>query len=138
MKTYEARVSREGKWWMIAIPEIDGLTQARRVDEVEQMARECVAVTLDVPLSEVAVDVRTLSLEGTDLVATAARLEELRQAAKDAERTSMAASRAFAHQMASKAVPVRDIGALMGVSPQRVSQLIQEYEKTDESAATTT
>lgn len=27
--TYNAEVTRDGKWWMVAIPELDGLTQAQ-------------------------------------------------------------------------------------------------------------
>ncbi|HWD82904.1 MAG TPA: hypothetical protein VG497_28580 [Kribbella sp.] len=57
MKTYEVTVRREGRWWMVAVPELDGLTQARRLDEVEQVAREYIAVSTDVPLSKVAVEV---------------------------------------------------------------------------------
>lgn len=52
---YEVEVTREAKWWMVSIPEIDGLTQARRLSEVEQMAREYIAVTLDVRFSTVRV-----------------------------------------------------------------------------------
>jgi hypothetical protein len=54
---YSAIVTREGKWWMISIPEIDGLTQARRLDDASKMAREYIAVTLDVPMSKIEVAV---------------------------------------------------------------------------------
>lgn len=29
MHTYEVEVNRDGRWYMIHIPELDGLTQAR-------------------------------------------------------------------------------------------------------------
>ena len=51
MKTYEVTVSRDERWWMVAVPELGGVTQARRLDEVERMAREYIAVSTDVPLS---------------------------------------------------------------------------------------
>ena len=57
MKSYDVVVTREGRWWMIEIPELDGLTQVRRVDKVEKMAREYIAVTLDAPLSQVGVSI---------------------------------------------------------------------------------
>lgn len=57
MKNYDAVVTRDGRWWMIEVPEVDGLTQARRLDEVEKMAREYIAVTLDLPISQVAASV---------------------------------------------------------------------------------
>lgn len=40
---------------MIEIPEIDGLTQAEDFDEVELMARECIAVSTDGPIDEIGV-----------------------------------------------------------------------------------
>ena len=60
--TYKAEVTRaqkkgEGHWWMISVPEIDGVTQARKLEEVEVMARDLIAITLDVELDEVAVEI---------------------------------------------------------------------------------
>ena len=37
---YTATVTREGKWWMVRVGGINGLTQARRLSEAELMARE--------------------------------------------------------------------------------------------------
>jgi len=56
-KTYDVIVTREDAWWMVSIPEIDGLTQARDRGEVEQMAREYIAVTTGVAFPEVVVTV---------------------------------------------------------------------------------
>ena len=58
MTTYDVSVTREGRWWMVSVPEIDQLTQARRLSEIEQAARELIAVTLDVPMSTVDVSVK--------------------------------------------------------------------------------
>jgi hypothetical protein len=55
--TFEATVTREDGWWMIHVPEIDTLTQSRRLADAGQMARELVAVTLDAPLDDI--DVHT-------------------------------------------------------------------------------
>lgn len=49
MKTYEVTINREGKWWMVSIPELGGITQARSVKEAHDMARDYIAITLDVP-----------------------------------------------------------------------------------------
>src|SRR5665647_2131575 len=45
MKTYDITVTREGKWWMVAVPAIDGLTQARRLSEI----RDCLLYTSPSP-----------------------------------------------------------------------------------------
>ena|SRR5215216_4757443 len=60
--TYKAEVTRaqekgKGHWWAISVPEIDGVTQARKLEDVEQSARELIAVSLDVELDEIAVEV---------------------------------------------------------------------------------
>jgi hypothetical protein len=48
--TFGVHVVRDGKWWMISIPDILGLTQARNPGEVELMAREYISLTLDVEM----------------------------------------------------------------------------------------
>ena len=40
MHTYEIEVEREDRWYIIRVPEIDQLTQARHAGEIELMARE--------------------------------------------------------------------------------------------------
>jgi hypothetical protein len=35
---FDIEVTRDGRWWMIYVPVIDGLTQARHPGEVELMA----------------------------------------------------------------------------------------------------
>src|SRR5690242_12249858 len=85
MKTYEVTVRREGRWWMVAVPEIDGLTQARRLEEVDRMAREYIAVSTDVPLSKVAVNVSGIEAGGRDLLEAKTLVDGLRRRAKDLE-----------------------------------------------------
>ncbi len=55
---YGANVTRDGQWWMVAVPAIDGLTQARRLSDAERMTRELVAVETGADLADVAVAVR--------------------------------------------------------------------------------
>jgi hypothetical protein len=125
MKTYDALVSRDGRWWMIEIPELDGLTQARRLDQVEKMAREYIAVTLDVPMSQVAVSVAGVEVAGQDLLEAKALVEDLRRHAKQVEELVADLTRELASALSSASVPVRDVSKVLGVSHQRVSQLVQ-------------
>jgi hypothetical protein len=53
MATYGIEVTREGRWWMIHIPEIDGLPQARYPGEIERLARSYIAVTTGAPIEEI-------------------------------------------------------------------------------------
>ena len=55
--TFDVFAARDGQWWMIRIPSLDGLTQARRLNDVNLMAREWIALTLAVPIGDVSVSV---------------------------------------------------------------------------------
>jgi hypothetical protein len=125
MKSYEVAVTREGRWWMIAIPALDGLTQARRLDEVEKMAREYIAVTLDVPLSQVAITISVIEVAGEDVLETMTLVDNLRRHAKHLDELVADLTREFAAALSGANVPVRDVSKLLGLSHQRVSQLVQ-------------
>ncbi|RRQ26228.1 hypothetical protein DK926_19750 [Rhodococcus sp. Eu-32] len=49
-------VTRDGKWWLISIPELGAVTQAREFSSVPTMAREVIALETGVALADVAVD----------------------------------------------------------------------------------
>ncbi|WP_458681936.1 HicB family toxin-antitoxin system [Prescottella equi] len=123
MKNYRVEVTREGKWWMVAIPEIDGLTQARRLEEVELMAREYIAVDTGVKLDEVSADV-DIKVDDIDAGTRAERIRTERRQAAELESRALAESKELAHDLAAHNVPVRDIGEILGVSFQRASQLV--------------
>ena len=126
MHQYNVEVTREGRWWMVYIPEIDGLTQARRLTEAPAMAREYIALDRGIPLREVNVEVTSVRLEEPDLrelLDSATQIKHLRAQANELERESAQRAREYAHRLVSHGVPVRDIAALLEISPQRVSQL---------------
>ncbi len=122
-KTYAATVTREGRWWMVAIPEIDGLTQARRIDEAELMARELIAVSLGVALEEVAVTVTVESVGEVPVRSIVERIESDRRAAAELERGASRRAIQLAKQLAAENVTVRDVGSILHVSYQRAHQL---------------
>lgn len=134
VKTYEIKVYRDGKWWMVEIPEIDGLTQARRLSEVEDMARSYIAVDQDVAPSEIQLRNPQIIVSGEDLGATMRDIFEFRKAARLAEEKAAALMVETARRLASHQVPLRDIGEVLGVSHQRVHQLVQEINAKPEKA----
>ena len=75
MTAYRVEVTREGKWWMVSVPELDGLTQARRLEDASAMAREYIAVTLDIPTSDVEVNVDAIDVDGVNVADAIAQLE---------------------------------------------------------------
>ncbi|MBM9468779.1 hypothetical protein [Nakamurella leprariae] len=58
MPTHTAYVTADDRWWLVSVPELDVVTQAQHLRDIDRMAREVIAVRLDVPLSEIAVQVR--------------------------------------------------------------------------------
>jgi hypothetical protein len=121
---YDVEVTRDGRWWMIAIPAVDGLTQARRLDEVNDMARSYIAIQTDVALSTVELGNVTVCVGGEDVAKDIDELRELKRIADEAAARAAEALRGMARRLASEDVPVRDIGSVLGVSHQRVSQLV--------------
>jgi hypothetical protein len=72
VKTYEAvaeRDERDGRWWLVRVPGV-GITQARRLSEVEPMARDLIATVLDVAADSF--EVRVVNAGEADIVALAA------------------------------------------------------------------
>src|SRR5262245_61258741 len=85
MKTFDVKVTREGKWWMVEIPELDGLTQARRLSEVSQMAAEWIALTADLSLSDVEVNIVEVDVAGLDIQAAGDLVAQLRDDVRQLE-----------------------------------------------------
>jgi hypothetical protein len=124
MKTYDAEIAREGRWWMISVPAIDGLTQTRRLCEAEQMARELIAVTLDVKLSDVAVNLHKPDIAGVPSLAE--RIDQIHREKAEAARLeaeSVEQTRNLARDLVKADIPLRDAAQVLGVSYQRVHQL---------------
>lgn len=124
---YTATVTREGRFWLIAIPELDELTQARRLGEAELMAREVIALHTDQALEDIDVTI-DISRVGDidDVSAKVTSIAEYRAKAAEAEAKAMTESRRLAKELADQGVPIRDIGELLHVSFQRAHQLIAE------------
>jgi predicted RNase H-like HicB family nuclease len=123
--TYDVTVSREGKWWMVDIPALDGLTQARRLAEAGQMAREWIALTTDSNIDDIAVNVTVERVGDVDVSGQLDEIRRQREQAAEMEREALAHTAALAKALAAQDVPVRDIGAALGVSFQRAHQLVQ-------------
>lgn len=123
MAAYRANVERDGRFWLIHVPEIDRVTQARHLREVDLMARELIAIMTDVDPESVEVDV-TITVPA-DAQGHLDHAEELRKESARANAAAAEESRAAARALADAGLPLRDVGAVMGVSHQRAAQLIK-------------
>jgi len=125
VKTFQATVVRDGRWWLIHVPEIDGLTQARHLAEAERMARSLIAITLDAAPDSFGVEL-TLDRVGSvaDVGAEVSAIADLRARAARDEREATQKAVALAKRLAAEGLTVRDIGSVLGVSFQRAHQLV--------------
>lgn len=122
MNTYHAVVTRDGKFWLIHITDIDKYTQARNLPEVEVMARDLISIYRDVPPDSFPIDFR-IELPGR----VEQHLERARKYANEAAHAQAEAAserRAAARELQDQGLTVRDIGAALGVSHQRAQQLV--------------
>ena len=120
---YTAVCRQAGRWWAVDVPEIRGVhTQARRLDQVEGMTRDAIALLRNVPPDSFSVTVEPhLDHEADESVAAATEASKrARQAAEEASRLQRAAA---AKLLQKYHLTVRDAGLLLRVSPQRISQL---------------
>ena len=126
MTAIKVTVRRDGKWWMVEVPQINGLTQARHVSEVEEMARSLITMSAD------AVDGGSCDLD-IHYVVPGVKIEvELAAIARDHERARDMEARAKARrarvmaELSARNVPIRDIAELFDMSFQRVHQILAD------------
>lgn len=121
---YDITVTREGRWWMISVPAIDGLTQARRLSEIEPMARSLIAVTADIPASHVEIGETRIMVPGLgDVTDYTTEVARARARAEAAETEAANVMQEKARRLVAAQVPLRDAAEMLGVSYQRVHQL---------------
>lgn len=120
MDRYRVVVSRSGKFWFVQVTDLPmGMTQARRIADVEPMARDLIASLLDIPPDSFELTIR---FEG-DLADHAAVAIEARAAARAAAERAEADTREAARYLIGQGLAVRDAAALLQVSPGWVSVL---------------
>lgn len=122
--TYTARARRSGAWWAIDVPELPGVfSQARRLDRVESMARDAIALFLDV--DPATLDIRVEMNLPSDLRRDVDAVVRLRAEADRLQAESSGSLRHLTHELLGRGLSVRDAAAILGISHQRVSQLVR-------------
>ena len=126
--TYTARARRSGRWWAIDVPELPGVySQARRLDRVEPMARDAIALFLDV--DPATFDVHLETNLPSDLRQDVDEVGRLRAEADRLQAESSGAMRRLTRELLGRGLSVRDAAEILGISHQRVSQLVRRESK---------
>jgi hypothetical protein len=135
MHTYQVNVTRDDKWWMITVPELDryinsdgainlsDTTQARRLSEVPGQARDFICTITDKAPSEVGLSI-VIAVDGMDITARADKMRSDRELADRYTAIAQAEAKELARDLAAHGVAVRDVGEVLNVSFQRAQQLI--------------
>lgn len=110
--TYRVECRRAGRWWALKAPEVPGVhTQSRRLDRAEDMARDAIALVLDV--SPDSFDVRLEHALPDELQGkVVAAVDAGAQARQAADRASAATREAVA-TLLHAGLTVRDAGRLL-------------------------
>jgi predicted RNase H-like HicB family nuclease len=115
-------VRDEDGWWIVEVPEVDGaMTQAPRLDQVEEMARDVVSLLLEVPADSFDLEIKPLLSEPL-----ASQVTETRKLRAEAERSQLQAAAAtgpLIEELLVGGFRVREIGQLLGITYQRAAQL---------------
>lgn len=124
MRTYTAKATREGKYWVVTVVGV-GVTQARGLREAQVMAEDLVSAVKGLRKGQFAVDLRPeLDVRLTRAVEAARRANERLDVQR---RAASATSRATVRELVEVGgLTGRDAAVVLGVSPQRVSQLLAD------------
>jgi hypothetical protein len=126
MKHYRVVVTREDGNWLADVPELVGAsTYARTLPALDRSVREVIVLADDLP--DDAMGGLDLNYEyRTGDPSIDERTAEVRAQRSQAEKLSAQAAAdtaATARELVGQGVPVRDAAVLLGVSPQRISQM---------------
>jgi len=123
---YQVVVTREDGQWLADIPELPGAhTYARTLPTLDQAVREVIVLADDLPdevMPELVVDY-DYHTGDPDLDAVTGEVRRLRRQADELAATAAARTGQVAVKLVAGGLSVRDAAALLGISPQRVSQL---------------
>ena len=121
---YEVAAERDGRRWFLRVSELPGVfSQVRRLDQAEGMARDAIAAFLDIPAD--GFDVSIVVRLPADLQRDVAGVNDLRGVIDRTEREYAERTRRLATRLVEgEGMTVREAGRVLGLSYQRVSQLV--------------
>ena len=123
---YRVVVTREDGHWLADVPGLRGShTYARSLPALDRAVREVVVLAAGLPdeaMPGLALDY-DYQTGDPELDATALEVRRLRRETDEIAAAATARTSQAAAQLAARGLSVRDIAALLGISPQRVSQL---------------
>ena len=136
IKLYEYDITQEDGLWIVHIPELDLLTQAEHLRDTDRMATSIISLHLNV--SPKTIIVRRSKIIGlpkgaAEVISEAVEARERWSAAQEvANEVTLEA----VHRLRDCGISLRDTGYLLGLSHQRIAQLLERekaHSKTGQS-----
>jgi hypothetical protein len=122
-------VTREGDDWLADVPALEGAhTFARSMAGLDRAVREVVVMAADLPDAAMPDLQLDWSFDTGDVVldTTAAGVRSLREHAEKTSTAATARTVAAARRLTAGGLGVRDTAVVLGVSPQRISQIVAQ------------
>lgn len=130
--TYRVRARRWKRGWELHIDRV-GVTQSTSLADAESMVRDYIALDTNVAPDSFDVEITPEVGDGLDKAIFHVR-REIAEAARSQSRAAER-SRALVQQLAAKGLSGKDTAHVLGISPQRVSQLMKSTTSHSERAA---
>jgi len=123
--SYTSVAFQEADCWVVQNDQLPGaISQVTRLDSAELAQREAIAFVANIPVEKVSVTIAARTTPKMDArVATAIALREEARA-KEAEAKIMRVR--IARDLEKQGYTMRDIGVILGVSHQRVHQIVRK------------
>jgi predicted RNase H-like HicB family nuclease len=124
MKTYTARLEREkdGRWTVELEEEPRVHTWGKTVDQALARTREAAALWFQIEEDRIELVPRPVLPKSADRTVEQAR--QAREHARSADRLAIERTRKAAATLTSRGISMRDVAAILGISHQRVHQLL--------------
>ena len=126
-KSYTATARRDGGWWVLIVeldePDRTLGTQVRRLDQAQPMVIDLLASFFDLPKEEFAI--RVVPVLDDDTCTEVRTARSLKSEAERIGKEAGEATRKAAQHLQAQGLTVRDIAGLLGITHQRVSQIIR-------------
>ena len=122
--SYTAKARKEGRWWVVEIPELDSAGQAAKVSEVQQAAEEVIQLLTGQAPGSYSLTIDLVVAEQVQLIWEESKYKE--KVAREEQANAAQLARQAVQKLKKSGYSQKEIAALLAVSPQRVSQLARE------------
>jgi predicted RNase H-like HicB family nuclease len=127
MKTKKLTVTYERDedgWWVAKVPSVPGaLTQGRSIDQARSRIREALSLFIDNADTVELLDDIKIDEEARERVFL---VKQLQQQAVEAQRMAAVEARELVDLLREMKLSMRDVGNVLGVSPTRIQQLVED------------